>query len=157
MSNQLPGSGRFANRTVDCRAGFARVDGELAVTMLVARGDRAVPYLEHFLLAGSPRTIALVPRCRAVHALGAELGAYSTLISYFREYEFPRDAEVLFASKMPSAAPSQGNSSAGSLDEVFHVLLDAAKQRATGGPILRTRRISSIRKYPVALQSTRGR
>jgi hypothetical protein len=44
-------------------------DGELAMNMLVASGDRAVPYLEHFLLAGSLRTIAL-PRCRAAHALG---------------------------------------------------------------------------------------
>jgi hypothetical protein len=49
------------------------IEGELAAAMLVARGACAVPYLEHFLLAGSPRTIA-VPRCRAVRALGGTGG-----------------------------------------------------------------------------------
>ena len=132
MSNQLPG---VADSQIEqlIAALDSLVDGELAVTMLVARGDRAVPYLEHFLLAGSPRTIAL-PRCRAVHALG-ELGAYSTLISYFREYEFPRDAEVLFAEDAVRSAVARELLGWKS-DEVFHVLLDAAKQRATGGLIL---------------------
>jgi hypothetical protein len=109
------------------------MEGDLAVTMLVACGPRAVPYLEHFLLAGSPRTIAL-PRCRAVHALG-ELGAYSVLISYFREYDVPRDAVVLFAEDAVRSAVARELLRWKS-DEVFHVLLNAARQRATGGLIL---------------------
>lgn len=109
------------------------MDGELAMNMLIASGDRGVPYLEHFLLAGSPRTIAL-PRCRAAHALG-ELGAYSTLISYFREYEFPADAEVLFAEDAVRSAVARELLRWKS-DEVLQVLMDAAKQRATGGLIL---------------------
>jgi hypothetical protein len=132
MSNQLPG---MADSQIEqlIAALDSLVDGELAVAMLVARGDPSVPYLEHFLLAGLPRTIAL-PRCRAVHALG-ELGAYSTLISYFREYEFPRDVEVLFAEDAVRSAVARELLGWKS-DEVFHVLLDAAKQRATGGLIL---------------------
>lgn len=109
------------------------MEGELAVSMLVACGQRAVPYLEHFLLTGSPRTIAL-PRCRAVHALG-ELGAYSTLISYFCEYELPRDAAVLFAEDGVRSAVARELLRWKS-DEAFQVLLDAARQRATGGLIL---------------------
>ena len=106
------------------------IDGELAVPMLIACGDRAVPHLEHFLLTGAPRTIAL-PRCRAVHALG-ELGAYSTLISYFREYEPPGDAAVLFAEDAVRSAVARELLRWKS-DEVFGVLMDAAKQRATSG------------------------
>lgn len=106
------------------------IDGELAVPMLIASGDRAVPYLAHFLLAGSPRTIAL-PRCRAVHALG-ELGAYSTLISYFRKYERPSDAAVLFAEDAVRSAVARELLRWKS-DEVLWVLLNAGKQRATSG------------------------
>jgi len=106
------------------------VDGDLAVPMLIACGERAVPYLEHVLLSGSPRTIAL-PRCRAVHALG-ELGAYSILISYFCEYEPPGDAAVLFAEDAVRSAVARELLRWKS-DEVFRVLLDAAKQRATSG------------------------
>lgn len=109
------------------------MDGDLAVSMLIAAGDRAVPYLEHYLLARAPRTIAL-PRCRAVHALG-ELGAYSTLISYFREYEFPSNAEVLFAEDTVRSAVALELLRCKS-DQVFHVLMDAAKQRATNGLVL---------------------
>jgi len=106
------------------------IDGESAVPLLIACGDRAIPYLEHFLLAGPPRTIAL-PRCRAVHALG-ELGAYSTLISYFHEYERPSDAAVLFAEDAVRSAVARELLRWKS-DEVLWILLDAAKQRATSG------------------------
>lgn len=109
------------------------MNGELAMNMLIASGDRAVPYLEHFLLAGPPRTIAL-PRCRAVRALG-ELGAYSTLISYFREYAFPADAEVLFAEDAVRSAVARELVRWKS-DEVLQVLMAAAQQRATGGLVL---------------------
>lgn len=132
MSEPLPG---MADAQIEhLIAGLdSLMDGELAVTMLVACGDRAVPYVEHFLLAGSPRTIAL-PRCRAVHVLG-ELGAYSTMISYFREYEPPPDAEVLFAEDAVRSAVARELLRWKS-DEVFQVLLDAAKRRATSGLIL---------------------
>jgi hypothetical protein len=43
-------------------------DGELAVDLLIACGERAIAPLEELLLQGKARTIA-VPRCRAVRAL----------------------------------------------------------------------------------------
>lgn len=132
MNSQLPGTSdlqlEYWGAVLD-----SILDGDLAVNMLVASGDRAVPYLEHFLLAGAPRTIAL-PRCRAVRALG-ELGAYSTLISYFREYEFPADAEVLFAEDAVRSAAARELLRWKS-EEVLQVLMDAAKQRATGGLVV---------------------
>lgn len=129
MSTPLPG---MADAQVErlIAALESLTDGELAVPMLIACGDRAVPYLEHFLLTGSPRTIAL-PRCRAVHALG-ELGAYSTLISYFHEYDPPGDAAVLFAEDAVRSAVARELLRWKS-DEVFQVLMDAAIQRATSG------------------------
>ena len=129
MSSPLPG---MADAQVErlIAALDSLVDGDLAVPMLIACGERAVPYLEHVLLSGSPRTIAL-PRCRAVHALG-ELGAYSILISYFCEYVPPGDAAVLFAEDAVRSAVARELLRWKS-DEVFRVLLDAAKQRATSG------------------------
>lgn len=106
------------------------VDGEAAAARLVACGERAVPYLERYLLAGPPRTIAL-PRCRAVQALG-ELGAYSSLIAYFEEYERPGDAAVLFAEDAVRSAAAR-ELARWKTEEVFRTLADAAKQRATGG------------------------
>lgn len=125
------------------------VDGELAVPMLIACGDRAVPYLEHFLLAGSPRTIAL-PRCRAVHALG-ELGAYSTLISYFREYEPPKDAAVLFAEDAVRSAVARELLRWKSA-EVFRVLLEAARQRATSGIALALGEFRRLESVPLLFE-----
>jgi hypothetical protein len=132
MNSPLPG---MADAQVErlISALDSLLDGDLAVPMLIACGERAVPHLEHFLLAGSPRTIAL-PRCRAVHALG-ELGAYSILISYFREYEPPSDAAVLFAEDAVRSAVARELLRWKS-DEVFRVLMDAAKQRATSGVTL---------------------
>jgi len=131
MNNRLAGMGDAQVENL-IAALYSLVDGELAITMLIAQGDRAVPHLEHFLLAGPPRTIAL-PRCRAAHALG-ELGAYSTLISYFRQYELPCDAEVLFAEDAVRSAVARALIR-WKCEEVFHVLLDAARQRATSGLI----------------------
>lgn len=125
------------------------MDGGLAVTMLVACGDRAMPYLEHFLLAGSPRTVAL-PRCRAVHALG-ELGAYSTLISYFREYELPGDAQVLFAEDAVRSAVARELLRWRS-DEVFRVLLEAGNQRATSGVILALGEFRRLESVPLLFE-----
>jgi len=148
MNNSLPGMGDAQVENL-IAALDSLVDGELAVAMLVARGDRAVPYLEHFLLAGSPRTIAL-PRCRAVHALG-ELGAYSTLISYFREYEFPRDAEVLFAEDAVRSAVAR-ELLCWKSDEVYQVLLDAARQRATCGLILALGEFHRLESIPLLFE-----
>ena len=109
------------------------VDGEAAASMLVRCGQPAVPPLSQFLLTGRPRTIAL-PRCRAVRAL-EELGAYSTLLAYFREYEPPADAEVLFAEDAVRSAVAQSLLSWKS-EEVFRTLLEAGRQRVTNGLIL---------------------
>lgn len=108
-------------------------DGERAMEMLVARGAAAVPCLADFLLNRPPRTIAL-PRCRAVRALG-ELGACSTLIAYFRQYVRPADDAVLFAEDAVRSAAATELARYPSTD-VFQTLLDAARDRATGGLVL---------------------
>jgi hypothetical protein len=108
-------------------------NGDLAVDMLIACGPCAIPYLAEFLLQGSPRTISL-PRCRAARALG-ELGAISTLISYFTEYERPQDGAVLFAEDTVRSAVARELTRWKS-DEVFQVLLEATSQRVTGGLVL---------------------
>lgn len=108
------------------------IDGEAAATTLIAKGSRSIPYLDEYLLRGRPRTVSS-PRCRAVHALG-QLGARATLISYFREYRIPNDAQVRFAEDAVRSAAAdellRWKSS-----EVFDVLMDAARQRATSGLI----------------------
>lgn len=108
-------------------------DGDLAVDMLAACGKKAIPHLSEFLLNRSPRTIAL-PRCRAVRVLG-ELGAYLTLIDYFKQYVRPQDAAVLFAEDAVRSAAARELARYPST-EVFRVLLDAAWVRATGGLVL---------------------
>jgi hypothetical protein len=105
-------------------------DGDLAVDMLVACGARAIPSLTLYLLKGSPRTISL-PRCRAARALG-ELGAYSELLSYLRDYKRPQDAAVMFSEDSVRSAVAH-HLMHWKCDETFRVLLDATKQRATGG------------------------
>ncbi len=148
MSTPLPGmSDMQLARMISALESL--VDGDLAVSMLIACGDRAVPYLEHFLLAGSPRTIAL-PRCRAVHALG-ELGAYSTLISYFHEYEPPGDAAVLFAEDAVRSAVARELLRWKS-EEVFRVLLDAATQRATSGITLALGEFCRVESIPLLFE-----
>lgn len=108
------------------------IDGGTAIAMLIAAGSRSVPYLEEYLLRGRPRTVPL-PRCRAVHALG-ELGARQTLISYFREYRIPEDAQVRFAEDAVRSAAADELLRWKSSD-VLEVLLEAARQRATSGLI----------------------
>ena len=58
------------------------MDGERAAEQLISLGQRVIPAVGRFLLASRPRSIS-VSRCRAVRVLGA-LGAYSSLIHYFR-------------------------------------------------------------------------
>lgn len=109
------------------------IEGDRAIHLLIACGEKAVPYLEHFLLSGSPRTIAL-PRCRAVSALG-QLGAYSILIRYLEEYEPPADPQVLFAEDAVRSAVARELLDWKS-NEVYRILLKAAQQRATSGLVL---------------------
>ena len=78
-------------------------DGELAVDMLIASGERAIAPLEELLLQGKARTIA-VPRCRAVRALGG-LEARGTLLAYFEKCELPADPVVLF-NEIAEVSPS---------------------------------------------------
>jgi hypothetical protein len=104
------------------------MDGDLASAGLLECGQPAIPYLQDFLLAGSPRTIAM-PRCRAVHILG-KLGAQSVLISYFVEYKQPYDPAVLFAEDAVRSAVARELLHWRS-EDVFCVLLRAARQRAT--------------------------
>lgn len=105
-------------------------DGDLAVDLLIASGPRAIPALALYLLKGRPRTVSL-PRARAARALGG-LGAYDVLLAYFRDYERPQDAAVLFAEDAVRSAVAH-ELMRWKCDEVFRVLLDAARQRATEG------------------------
>lgn len=109
------------------------IEGERVAAMLVALGEQAIPHLAHFLLKSPARIISL-PRCRAVHALG-ELGAYSTLLSYLRDFRPSADAAVLFAEDAVRSAAAEELRRWRS-DEVYSVLLAAAKQRATSGLVL---------------------
>lgn len=109
------------------------IDGDAAVAVLIGNGNRSIPYLEEYLLKGKPRTVSL-PRCRAVHALG-ELGACSALLSYFWGYALPEDAQVRFAEDAVRSAAADELLRCKS-SEVFDVLLEAAKQRATSGVIV---------------------
>ena len=106
------------------------VDGDRAAERLISLGPRVVPAVERFLVASRPRSIS-VSRCRAVRILGA-LGAYSSLTCYLRENIHPSDATVMFAEDaVRSAAARELMRHESSV--TFRVLLDAAKQRPTGG------------------------
>ncbi|MHB1957097.1 MAG: HEAT repeat domain-containing protein [Sulfobacillus sp.] len=107
-------------------------DGELAVDLLVACGERAIAPLEELLLRGAARTIAL-PRCRAARALGA-LGAYRTLLAYFQQSNLPSDPVVLFAEDAVRSAVAHELLRWQS-EEVFQTLLRAATQRVTIGMV----------------------
>lgn len=108
------------------------MDGEAAAERLMALGLRAIHWLERFLLDGRARTVAL-PRCRAAHALG-ELGAWQSLVQYFREYQRPEDAAVLFAEDAVRSAAAEELGRWKS-EEVYQTLLEAAKNRITDGLI----------------------
>lgn len=105
-------------------------DGELAVDMLIACGDRAIAPLGEVLLRGPARTIAL-PRCRAARALGG-LQACGILLAYLEERELPGDPAVLFAEDAVRSAVARELLRWKS-EEVYQVLLRAATRRATLG------------------------
>lgn len=127
------------------------VDGQAAAERLIAAGPAAIPWLERFLLHGPARTVAL-PRCRAVHAL-SELGAAGPLLAYFRQHHHPKDAAVRFAEDAVRSAAAEELAKHKS-DEVYETLLDAARDRITGGLIRALsefRRASSIPVFFAAL------
>jgi len=106
------------------------VEGDRAAEQLISYGKRVIPAVERFLVESRPRSIS-VSRCRAVRILGA-LGAYSSLLRYFRKNIAPNDATVLFAEDAVRSAAARElirNES----PATFRVLLDAAKQRPTSG------------------------
>jgi hypothetical protein len=125
-------------------------DGERVEQLLIAAGQRAIPYLREFLLHTSPRTIA-APRCRAARVLGA-LGACSTLTAYFSQYQSPQDAAVLFAEDAVRSAVAcelmQWRSEA-----TFWTLLKAAEDRATSGLILALGEYSRPESAPLFFRS----
>lgn len=105
-------------------------DGELAVDILIACGNRAVPFLSSALLDGAPQSIAVF-RCRVVRALGG-LGAEHVLMQYLRSWECPPDPAVAMAEDAVRSAaakellrwPSQ---------ELFDVLMACVRDRASLG------------------------
>jgi len=106
------------------------VDGDRAAEQLISYGKKVIPAVERFLVESRPRSISM-SRCRAVRILGA-LGAYSSLLRYFRENITPSDPTVLFAEDTIRSAAARElirNES----PATFRVLLDAAKQRPTSG------------------------
>lgn len=105
-------------------------DGELAVDLLIASGERAIVPLEEMLLHGKARTIA-VPRCRAVRALGG-LQARRTLLAYLEKFDPPSDSVVLFAEDAVRSVVAH-ELMRWKDDEIFHALLRATRQRATVG------------------------
>lgn len=122
------------------------IGGEAAAERLIAMGPRVIPLLEQFLLEGPARTIA-VPRCRAVRVLG-ELGAWQTLVSYFRQYRRPEDAAVLFAEDAVRSAAAEHLAQWKS-DEIYEVLLEAARERITGGLIRALSEFGKAEAIPV--------
>lgn len=122
------------------------VDGERAATALAGMGQAAVPHLSRFLLMGPPRTIAL-PRCRAVRVLG-ELGACAVLISYFRDVPLPSDPVVLFAEDEVRSAVAR-ELLGWKTDETFFTLLEATKNRATGGLVSALGEFMRVESVPI--------
>ena len=105
-------------------------DGDLAAEQLISHGKRVITAVERFLVESRPRTISVF-RCRAVRILGA-LGAYSSLIHYLQMNIRPSDAAVLFAEDAVRSAAARELMHHES-PATFKALLDAAKQRPTGG------------------------
>ena len=107
-------------------------EGELGVSLLVARGEQAVPPLRHFLLCGSPKSV-YVGRQRAVKALG-QLGAVSALIEYLTAEKRIPDPILRYSEEAVE------NTAARELkqwktDEVFSALLEVINRRPLQGAV----------------------
>jgi hypothetical protein len=125
-------------------------EGDLAVDLLVACGERAIAPLEELLLLGAARTIAL-PRCRAARALGA-LGAYKTLLAYFEKCNLPSDPVVLFSEDAVRSTVARELLRWQS-QEVFQTLLRAAAQRVTIGMIEALDEFQSVETVPLLFKT----
>jgi len=107
-------------------------EGELAVYVLVACGERAIPPLREFLLHGRP-SVVHEPRRRAVRAL-AELGAKDVLVDYLRMPKPIADAAVRFGEEAVENAAAQalGN---WQTQDAFEVLLEVGRSRVLPGVV----------------------
>ena len=107
-------------------------EGELAVYVLVACGERAIPPLREFLLHGRP-SVVHEPRRRAVRAL-AELGAKDVLVDYLRMPKPIADAAVRFGEEAVenAAARALGN---WQTRDAFEVLLEVGRSRVLPGVV----------------------
>jgi hypothetical protein len=128
------------------RALESLVEGELAVTMLVACGDSAVPHLAAFLLEGKPSSVA-EPRRRAVRAL-ADLGATDVLIAYLAQ---PKDHldPVLRMSEEEVESLAAECLSRWNTDAVFDALMCLAGRRMVLGLCIAFGRMSRVESLPV--------
>jgi HEAT repeat protein len=106
------------------------LDGERAVSKLIALGEAAKPALREFLLKGKPRGI-YQPRRWAVEAL-AGLGAKDALLEYLRMSKRIADPVVRMGEEAVEneAARQLGAWRTG---EVFEALLDVARERRRAG------------------------
>lgn len=102
------------------------VDGDLAVSMLVASGPRAIEPLSVFLLDGKAKSIA-DSRRRTVRAL-AELGATDVLCRYIERPRELEDATVRFSEETVESLAAELLSQWHS-DTVFDALLQLSKTR----------------------------
>ena len=108
------------------------VDGELAVTQLIACGPKAIQPLREFLLHGRRRSV-FQPRMRAVEAL-AGLGAKSVLIEYLLATKSVADPQVRAAEESVENTTAR-RLSAWRDQEAFQVLLAVCRRRLLPGAV----------------------
>jgi hypothetical protein len=106
------------------------LDGESAVSALIACGPAAIEPLRRFLLEGRPSGV-YQPRRWAVDAL-AGLGAKDILLEYLTSFQLPRDAEVRFGEEAVRNAAARHLASWRS-EDVFHALLAIALPHPMSG------------------------
>ncbi len=107
-------------------------EGDLGVSVVVACGGRAVPFLRDILLHGRRMSVA-DGRRRLVLAL-AELGAKDVLLEYLRSEKHTSDPILRFAEETVESAAARALAR-WQTDEVFEELLYSASKRALPGVI----------------------
>jgi hypothetical protein len=125
-------------------------DGELAVSMLVACGAPAVPYLAAFLLEGRPSSVA-EPRRRAVRAL-AELGAAEVLLQYLEQPKDHLDPVLRMAEEEVESLAAE-SLSRWDTDDVFRALMHLASQRMLLGLCVAFGRMGRMESLPVLVHA----
>lgn len=108
------------------------LDGEGAVSKLIAYGEAAIPALREFLLEGKPRGI-YQPRRWAVEAL-AGLGAKDALVEYLRQSRCISDPVVRMGEEAVENAAAQ-QLAASRTEEVFQTLIEIARGRTLAGAL----------------------